>query len=222
MKKHLRVSALVSPRTWDGHEDGGLDLGCRAAPYGPSIFWSMPQAGGRAQAFWPSSWPDGRVGPQARLVGKGVARAGLDGMAFLSDCYLFPWPEPTHQLLGETVEGGGEGLLGCSQNGGCFLPAFGKGGDHEERITGNHPWSSSGWEVGSKTPMPARFPAPDPSRAHGLRGGRWPTDPAAGPRLMSGVPWEPPWPNGPQPLPFHLQRGRGGKPRAGSPAGGVA
>lgn len=64
-------------------------------------------------------------------------------MAFLSGCHPFPQTEPTCRLLGETVQGCGEGLLGRSQNGGCFLPAFGKGGDHEERITGNHPWPAA-------------------------------------------------------------------------------
>lgn len=51
-------------------------------------------------------------------------------------------------------------------------------------------------------------------------------DPAAGPRAMGGVPWEPPWPGRPQPLPHHLQRGaagtrQGGTPRRGSPHAGV-
>lgn len=52
-------------------------------------------------------------------------------------------------------------------------------------------------------------------------------DPAAGPRVMGGIPWEPPWPGRPQPLPHHLQRGaagtrQGGTPRRGSPHAGIS
>ena len=102
-----------------------------------------------------------------------------------------------------------QGDRGGLQGGGCpewgQLPSsgFGKGGGHEERITGNNPWPGSSWETGSGTPMSADFPAlrspplPTASGPMASEGGdadgiQQQPMPPAGPRPMSGVPWERP------------------------------
>lgn len=139
--------------TWDGHEDEGLNLSIELS--------SCPSLSARLVGSL------GCIGPTQAQAGAGLAQgeagAGSDGMAS-SHSHPFPWLELAPRLLRETVVGCREGCSNTPRMGQLPYPAFGKGGGHEERITGNQPWLSSIWEVGSDpTPAISKLLAPHPS-----------------------------------------------------------
>ena len=98
----------------------------------------------RSQAAWGLPRSKRGLGPA-----QGVAGAGSHICSSHLILICFHGPSQLPGGSGRPQRAAGRGCSDTPRTGQLPYPAFGKGGGHEERITGNHPWPSSLWEAGS-------------------------------------------------------------------------
>lgn len=146
----------------DGSEDEGLNLGLgiELSPLFTPILWAQKQAGRISLSAWQCPWASWGL-PRSMLGQGGPGEwLGLDQTEWPSCLILIRFHSQSQlpSCSGRPQRAMGRGSSNTPRMGQLPSPAFGKGGSHKERITGNHPGTATAGKWGLD-PHACHFPA---------------------------------------------------------------